>query len=513
MTFSFIKHLFVIATIIVSSSVFGVTASQLTRDFFSNKLRADSIYLNRSIAVTGKITRIASSNGIPLVGLQGDGSKVVVCHFPKSLASTLFNLKSGDKTTIRGRCTSGSRNSVVLESCIIQPSGIKAPVSSRTSISQFRLTNNSMAKLKQTIVTIEGEKGKGTGFLCKLPNGKIAIITNAHVIWRNHDAEFLDMQGNNIEIASRAFAKHRDLAYLYPAEPNKYPYLEMEPNCSLIPTGSPVCVLGNSQGAGVTTEIFGAITGVGPKKIEASAKFVPGNSGSPIILIKTGKVVGVATEATIDVNVNKSSRYSKFGGTRRFGYRIDNFDYNTLQLYNKKIYDKDVKMFKKLVDACIKAMLLNFEFSYSKKVYSSSSSSRRSYSSSSSRRYYSSRSKKRRGFANVSKLNSGKLAFLDREVDEEFFEKYGLKDFAVKWNQQYEYNSRYRKDSNSKYMVNYIPYRQLLIKAQRELTSFQKYYRRYRYHYTSMQSESKVIGAKFEAEFKDFNKKIQKIKN
>ena len=84
-----------------------------------------------------------------------------------------------------------------------------------------------------------------------------------------------------------------------------------------------VVVLGNSGGAGVVTKIAGKIVGIGPDRIEVSAEFIPGNSGSPIIHVKTGQVIGIATYLT--------KRYDEFSNNkkgpvvvRRFGYRIDN---------------------------------------------------------------------------------------------------------------------------------------------------------------------------------------------
>ena len=56
-----------------------------------------------------------------------------------------------------------------------------------------------------------------------------------------------------------------------------------------------VVVLGNAEGGGVINTIKGKIVGVGPNLVEVDAAFVPGNSGSPIIHLKTGKVIGVAT--------------------------------------------------------------------------------------------------------------------------------------------------------------------------------------------------------------------------
>jgi hypothetical protein len=93
--------------------------------------------------------------------------------------------------------------------------------------------------------------------------------------------------------------------------------------------GDDVVVLGNSGGGGVVTSLSGKLVGIGPDRIEVTAEFIPGNSGSPIIHVPTGKVIGVATYLT--------KRYEEFSGRqagsndkdmtiRRFGYRLDRMD-------------------------------------------------------------------------------------------------------------------------------------------------------------------------------------------
>ena len=86
--------------------------------------------------------------------------------------------------------------------------------------------------------------------------------------------------------------------------------------------GDDVLVLGNSQGSGVVTEISGKVTGIGPELVEVDAKFVAGNSGSPIIHVKTGKVIALATFAVIR-KLDTLGKDSQFTEIRRFGYRLD----------------------------------------------------------------------------------------------------------------------------------------------------------------------------------------------
>ena len=86
----------------------------------------------------------------------------------------------------------------------------------------------------------------------------------------------------------------------------------------------PVVVLGNSGGGGVITSLAGKIIGIGPDRIEVSAEFIPGNSGSPIIHVPTGKVIGIATYLTRRYEAFASGD-AKAGAVvvRRFGYRLD----------------------------------------------------------------------------------------------------------------------------------------------------------------------------------------------
>jgi hypothetical protein len=81
--------------------------------------------------------------------------------------------------------------------------------------------------------------------------------------------------------------------------------------------------LGNSLGSDVVTEIPGKVTGVGPDLIEVDAKFVHGNSGSPIVHVKTGKVLAIAT-FVVARKLSSLDRDSNFDEIRRFGFRLDN---------------------------------------------------------------------------------------------------------------------------------------------------------------------------------------------
>jgi hypothetical protein len=93
--------------------------------------------------------------------------------------------------------------------------------------------------------------------------------------------------------------------------------------CTNYPSiNEPIKTYGNSLGDGAITELKGKILAVGPDLVEVDAKFVKGNSGSPIIN-KKGLVVGVATEAKRRPE-NWITAGTRFAETRRFGVRLSN---------------------------------------------------------------------------------------------------------------------------------------------------------------------------------------------
>jgi hypothetical protein len=88
--------------------------------------------------------------------------------------------------------------------------------------------------------------------------------------------------------------------------------------------GAEIVVAGNSEGEGVVREIPGKLVGLGPDRIEVDAEFVPGNSGSPILLKSTGQVIGVATYMKIPRSLRGSTKsVTSLNEVRRFGYRMD----------------------------------------------------------------------------------------------------------------------------------------------------------------------------------------------
>ena len=68
-----------------------LTAQQLLADYENNMAKADSMYLNKTIAIEGKVTEVKDSLAIL--------DAVVVCAF-----STTPEINKDDKISVKGRC-------------------------------------------------------------------------------------------------------------------------------------------------------------------------------------------------------------------------------------------------------------------------------------------------------------------------------------------------------------------------------------------------------------------------
>ena len=147
------------------------------------------------------------------------------------------------------------------------------------------------------------------------------LITNAHVIAGASRLQMKLLSGQTVTPGKGRLAVDHDLAAF---EAGNVPLsLEIATDVGKqVAIGDEVVIYGNSLGASVVTELRGKVTGIGPNEIEVDAPFVPGNSGSPIIHLKTGKVIGIASY----IRTKKGDEFTKDSGIkemRRFGYRLD----------------------------------------------------------------------------------------------------------------------------------------------------------------------------------------------
>ncbi len=156
-------------------------------------------------------------------------------------------------------------------------------------------------KLLEKTLYVETPAGHGTGFFIS-PNGY--FITNAHVVENYRDARYylyedLPIDPHRAEPPFRyarvVKVNHaRDLALLK-AEGN-FPYFKLDSDRSHYKTGENVLALGNpkTEQFSVTKGIISALkSNNGLDVIQTDAAISSGNSGGPLVLQKTGEVVGV----------------------------------------------------------------------------------------------------------------------------------------------------------------------------------------------------------------------------
>lgn len=170
------------------------------------------------------------------------------------------------------------------------------------------------------LVVVSSDKSEGSGFIGEL-QGRPFFITNIHVLGAAREARFMTIDDVEVPLGSMAFlSKRRDIAIV----PITWdgPVLEISPSLNFdeVAIGDAVTVMGNTSGVRVAKRIKGKVRGLGPDEIEISAKFAPGNSGSPIIHDELGSVVGVASHMP---DLSAKSKWTEDSDIRRFGYRLD----------------------------------------------------------------------------------------------------------------------------------------------------------------------------------------------
>lgn len=166
------------------------------------------------------------------------------------------------------------------------------------------------------LIFVTGKNGAASGFVARY-HGRRFFITNAHVLagLGYLSLEPLDRSAIQVQSDATMVAVGHDLiAIPVTAGGDGIPAVEKVDTAAI---GDSVVIFGNSLAGGVVNPLLGKIVGLGPRIIEVSGQFEPGSSGGPIIQLRTGKVICVATYAT------RSEKISGEQSTRRFGYRLD----------------------------------------------------------------------------------------------------------------------------------------------------------------------------------------------
>ena len=196
------------------------------------------------------------------------------------------------------------------------------PVPAVPEIPAVPLTAAELVKAnRNNLVFVQGPEGAGSGFVARL-TGANYLFTNAHVAAGVKGAAFKTLDGAQVQVGAPFIAVGHDI-FCFRVAPVGKPLEIMQHVDENTSIDDEVVVLGNAEGGGVINTIKGKIVGVGPDLVEVDAPFVPGNSGSPIIHLKTGKVIGVATYLIVKQYDAATRQAMKEPRVRRFGYRVD----------------------------------------------------------------------------------------------------------------------------------------------------------------------------------------------
>jgi len=279
-------------------------------------------------AATDLIDQITTAlpDADPGMGTALDGIKRALQDFQKTpaldddtlRADCLKDFSQGVSELITGVKYAQKHNAAVAANLPEPPEPVAPATPTKTD--KAPLNGNQL----KALVLVEGDQAVGSGFIVKL-HDQFFVMTNQHVLSGNKKFTITGMDGTKYPTNGALFgAIGYDVAMIkIPASLAVY-YLEvMDDPQSNAQADDLVTVPGNSRGARVPLQINGKVLGVGPELVEVDAKFVSGNSGSPIIHRASGKVIGIATY-TLTYNLDDPKKTASATTTRWFGYRIDN---------------------------------------------------------------------------------------------------------------------------------------------------------------------------------------------
>lgn len=153
-----------------------------------------------------------------------------------------------------------------------------------------------------TVITLEGKKEIGTGFVVSQKATSVSIVTASHIVEgsREIDVEFYTDRGRLFpaKVIGMEGGDRQGLAILSISEDTPEDVLVLRMNPSVpVRAGDPVTTIGFPSAGGPWAVSKGEIVGRKGKIITFSGAIEEGNSGGP--LLKEGEVIGVVAEARL----------------------------------------------------------------------------------------------------------------------------------------------------------------------------------------------------------------------
>jgi hypothetical protein len=198
------------------------------------------------------------------------------------------------------------------------PAAAVAPVPPAPPPIPTELTDDQL----RCIVTIKGDRAQGTGFFVKLGGQKV-IVTAQQLIANNPNWQVFASNGNSVQVTTIDGATDRDVALLGVKD---FGYGTLPTGDLGVLRAGDAVLTGSTDGS---LDSGAAVAAVGPQRIEIDELHAP--PGSPVVLARTGQVVGVvstapqltAVDSFTEQNFHERDLAVKHSRTT-FGLRFDN---------------------------------------------------------------------------------------------------------------------------------------------------------------------------------------------
>ncbi|MBB5351164.1 S1-C subfamily serine protease [Haloferula luteola] len=174
-----------------------------------------------------------------------------------------------------------------------------------------------------SMVMIEGDQGKGSGFICRVDGGYY-VYTAAHVLSGQSRLEVKLVSGQVLrEFAYLEASESADLVRLRLSHPvNDFLEVASGKGAEEPALGVKVVAIGDSGGLSTVTRLNGKVAGVGTGQLEIDNQVIQGNSGGPVLLENCWKVAGLVTHG-VQNRDDVFSAGTRFAQVRRFACRLD----------------------------------------------------------------------------------------------------------------------------------------------------------------------------------------------
>lgn len=185
---------------------------------------------------------------------------------------------------------------VVVE--VVVPSGPEPDLAGETGKLEQVSRNGLPEAVRQSVLVIEGDRGTGVGFLCRVGDEHY-IYTAAHVLSGNTTLRITVPGGRTLEkFAYLEVAEGVDLLRIKVDEPIRNSLLlANQDESGSLKLGSKIVAIGGDGVRRHLSRLSGTIQKMDPERFEIESEAMQGSGGGPILLDQAWTVVGLVTQA------------------------------------------------------------------------------------------------------------------------------------------------------------------------------------------------------------------------